>query len=276
MRGLAWRVVWHRVQQAWCAFWRTAKAHPGYSISITLHLVLFFLLLFGLPFAPKEHAKAPMPVQVQMTPLPQKVEPPKKEVKKAPPKSPVKQVVSKPKPPPPPKKVPKPAPKKAPEPAPAKVTPKDVKKKLVPKPQKEPAPAPSFDDVLKTVEDLKKNSSPQEVAPPAPVPTTLAPYLVRSIRGQISRHWAVPAGVMEAENMVIELRLSLARDGTVTRVTIVDQARYQKPKESAFRAAADSALRAARQASPLQDLPLKQYDMWKELELSFNPKTLLQ
>ncbi len=45
--------------------------------------------------------------------------------------------------------------------------------------------------------------------------------------------------------------------------------------DSFFRAAADSALRAVHECSPLKNLPPEKYDTWHYMELNFDPKDML-
>jgi hypothetical protein len=42
-----------------------------------------------------------------------------------------------------------------------------------------------------------------------------------------------------------------------------------------YRAAADSAVRATHECSPLKNLPPDKYGSWKEMELTFNPADML-
>jgi outer membrane biosynthesis protein TonB len=92
------------------------------------------------------------------------------------------------------------------------------------------------------------------------------------IRQQIYPHWSIPGGVAEAENLVVELRIQLREDGTVTDVQILDSARLQR--DPLYRAAAESARRAVRLASPLK-IPPNRAELLRSLRLRFNPKEAL-
>ncbi|MDR0662244.1 MAG: hypothetical protein LBF76_02570, partial [Holosporales bacterium] len=48
------------------------------------------------------------------------------------------------------------------------------------------------------------------------------------IRRQIYPHWSILGGMMEAENLIVELRLQISEDGTVTDIQILDKARFQR------------------------------------------------
>ena len=66
----------------------------------------------------------------------------------------------------------------------------------------------------------------------------------------------------------------MLRDGTVKNAGVLDIGRYNR--DSAFRAAADSALRALRnpRCSPLK-LPPEKYDQWKTIVINFDPQDML-
>lgn len=96
----------------------------------------------------------------------------------------------------------------------------------------------------------------------------------QAIRQQIERNWNVPSGVQNAGDIIITLYIALKVDGTVDQVKLVES-RCPGGMETVCRAATDSAIRAVRQASPLQNLSSVRYDSWKEVQLSFDPRDVL-
>jgi hypothetical protein len=94
------------------------------------------------------------------------------------------------------------------------------------------------------------------------------------ISGQIYPHWAVPSGVRDAENIIIEIRVQLRDNGEVipSGVKILDEKRYAT--DYIFRAAADSARRAVLEASPLT-IPRDKIEMFRDFILRFNLKEAL-
>jgi outer membrane biosynthesis protein TonB len=95
-----------------------------------------------------------------------------------------------------------------------------------------------------------------------------------AIVSQFYRCWRVPAGSREDYTLIVTLKVVVASDGTVQQIDLAkDQARYNS--DTFFRAAADSAVRAVKMCSPLQNLPPDKYETWKDMELTFNPKDLL-
>jgi outer membrane biosynthesis protein TonB len=201
-----------------------------------------------------------------------------------------------PEPEPEPIPVPEPEPKPKPEP--------EVKKPEPPKPvakPKPPAPKPKQEakkpeekkpeepqkpSFLKTVEKLKQTTETAKVEPkpqPEPQPQPVAQrasvedQLARNelselIRRKVEGCWNVPAGAREAENLLVEIKVVLNRDGSVYRADIVDNGRMG---DSFYRVAAESARRAIHICSPFSELPADRYDIWQTLTLRFNPKEML-
>lgn len=90
--------------------------------------------------------------------------------------------------------------------------------------------------------------------------------------------WNMDAGVRGAQNMIIEIRVFLSKDGRVKDAKILNTKRYGK--DSAFRSAAESARRAVyicdrkKEKSPFAIFSKnyeESYDAWKTLLLRFNP-----
>jgi hypothetical protein len=97
-----------------------------------------------------------------------------------------------------------------------------------------------------------------------------------AIHQQIMRNWTVLGGARDAASMQVQLQISLALDGSVTEVEILDTGRYQN--DGYYRAMADSAVRAVQKSSPLRNLPQEKYegkDGWKRIELTFDPSEML-
>jgi hypothetical protein len=248
------------------------------------------------PEIPHEAAPAPKPEPKPVPPPPSPVVPPSSEPPPpaaAPPAPPIPDVVAPP-PPPPPKPVvtpapppppPKPEPPKPPKPEPK--PPQQIAQAEPPKPDTKKTDAAAFDNLLKNL--TKAPAPPQQdarpqprqqiaAAPPssqprAPLGSQLTASELDLVREQIARCWNINAGAREAKDLVVEIRASVQPDGTVTRATIVDQARANS--DPVFRAAAESARRAFfnPQCTPLK-LPPDKYDTWKDLDVDFSPKDI--
>lgn len=90
--------------------------------------------------------------------------------------------------------------------------------------------------------------------------------------------WNMDAGVRGAQNMIIEIRVFLSKEGRVKDAKILNTKRYNK--DSAYRSAAESARRAVYicdkkdDKSPFAIFPKnyeQSYDAWNTLLLRFNP-----
>jgi outer membrane biosynthesis protein TonB len=94
-----------------------------------------------------------------------------------------------------------------------------------------------------------------------------------ALKYQLAKCWNVPTGAMNAEDLIIDIRVEVNPDRTVKSAEIVDTSRYSS--DSFFAAAADSAKRALfnPQCTPLA-LPAEKYDVWKTLLIRFNPKDM--
>lgn len=188
--------------------------------------------------------------------------------------------------------VPPPAPPEAkPEPEPVAV------KASVPKPLAKPAPArPSFDSLLQSVaeEEPKEKPQPQpefnellasvaDTPPPKPEaekrdrpqPTratklALANQIAAVIKARVEANWSVPAGVRDAGDLVVTIRIRLGRDGAVQSAEILDANYAEDPN---FRTMAESARRAVQKASPIKALRRfgDDYNEWRDVTMTFRP-----
>ena len=195
--------------------------------------------------------------------------------------------------PPAPKAKAKPKPQAKAEPPPPRLL-EGVK----PRPKPKPKPPDPFASVLKTVAELKREAPPpkreeekrKEEAKADPFDQQIAQALaarprsfdaarpltiseIDLVRHQIAECWNLPAGAKDAEDLIIEISLSMNPDGTVRDARIRDQGRLDR--DPFFRAAAESAYRAVLnpKCSPLK-LPLDKYEHWKTMVLTFNPREM--
>jgi hypothetical protein len=275
--------------------------------STLFHIFIFILTVVSIPYISKEPVIS-TPVSVELVDISDitrtnKVAPPKKEPEK--PKE-----IEAPKPPEqkltPPKSEPETAPDipepKVPEPpkeeekkTEPKKEPPPEKKKEEPKPKPKP-PEPKKEDPKKQEQDfdsLLKNLTPdtkeaseekpeekpkEDAEAPAGSLAELSDRLTISeldaFKRQIEPCWNVSAGAEYAENLAVEVRVTMNRDMTVQDASVLDTGRYNR--DNAFRAAADSAVRALRNpmCQPLK-LPPEKYNEWKVIIINFDPSQML-
>ena len=95
---------------------------------------------------------------------------------------------------------------------------------------------------------------------------------IDAIAGRLRACWNLDPGAMGIEYMIVEIKAELNQNGTVRKVEILDTARYNS--DNHFRSVADSAVRAVHICAPysiLVDKYAEKYDMWKTMQLRFNP-----
>ncbi len=256
------------------------------------------------PPAPKPEPQAtPEPVaQPEPEPEPAPTEP-EPEVAALPPRpepEPEPEIAPEPEPEPEPlpepdaKPEPKPEPEPEPEPEVAKAI-AEAKPERKPEPPKPPDPLAS---VLKTLEDLKQQApvnEPEDEKPASDEPSfedqiaealkvtstkkadpskPISISTIEAVRERIRPCWNLQAGAKNAEELIIEIRVDMNPDATVGNAAIVDIDRAFS--DQAFRAAAESALRAVKnpRCQPFP-LPLDQYQQWRTMTLNFDPSGML-
>jgi hypothetical protein len=157
----------------------------------------------------------------------------------------------------------------------------------VAEPESKPEPS-TRRDLTSVLKDLAKE--PQETLPEAPTrqrevasrpkavderPTIAEIDALRAmIRQQIEPCWNPPIGAVEAEDLSVRLLVRVDPSGRVRQARVLDT--LSMALNPFFEAAADSARRAVLndRCNPLQ-LPSDKYHLWKELELTFNPREML-
>lgn len=89
---------------------------------------------------------------------------------------------------------------------------------------------------------------------------------------QIEPCWSVPAGAPNAEALNVALRVYLLPDGALAgKPEIIGK---QHKRDDFHRIAAESASRAVQRCAPLK-LPEETYDIWREIELVFDPSMMV-
>lgn len=216
------------------------------------------------PEPPPEPKPEPKPPEVKPEPVPKpkpkpKADPPKPKAKPAPPKKPKTQVAAKTPPAPKPKRKPKPPPPKPDEfQSLLKNLAKDRRAA-----EKARADAPA--KVVKKVAEKPKRSALQA--------RMIAASLAQAVNTQVTPCWSIPAGAKDAANMRVAIRIRLNPDGALGAAPKVEDTR-RLGSDTSFRVVAESALRALRTCAPLK-LPYDQYDLWKDIIFTFDPKEAL-
>jgi len=90
----------------------------------------------------------------------------------------------------------------------------------------------------------------------------------------LSQNWNLDPGAIGIDGMVVEIRVHMARDGSIERIEFLDMPRFKT--DSSYRSVAESAQRAiiATQAAFKEVFGMKysgNYDDWKTIKLYFDP-----
>ena len=106
----------------------------------------------------------------------------------------------------------------------------------------------------------------------APQAKSIAPLGLSELdrlRAHISGCWQPPIGAKGADQLKVDIKVKLGKDGSVQQAEIADRARYSA--DVLYRAAANAARRAVIDCQPLP-LPPEKYQLWKEFIFGFDPK----
>jgi len=96
-----------------------------------------------------------------------------------------------------------------------------------------------------------------------------------ALKAQIFGCWSIPLGLPYNENLLVRIKLQLKPDGTIIKSEILDHARMNKPGQGFYKVLAESALRAIKLCQPLR-VPTTGYERWKELQLNFDAREMLE
>jgi hypothetical protein len=153
---------------------------------------------------------------------------------------------------------------------------KDDKKKD--KKKKSSKPSKSLEDIFNELENEQANDDEGEPSRGKGAPAaTIGPVLTASEKDALSRHmsrcWLIPAGLRDARNIRVPIKINVARDGTVLKAEIQEKGRMAS--DTAYRTAAESARRAVLDpnCSPLP-IPPDKYEIFKEFVFNFDPKEM--
>jgi hypothetical protein len=93
---------------------------------------------------------------------------------------------------------------------------------------------------------------------------------VEALRKRLIQNWKPPAAVKNPEELIVRVRISLKPDGTLASPPKVMTA----GTSDHFKAARDSAVRAVYRTQPFSMLSPANYNSWKEIEITFDPRIM--
>ena len=94
--------------------------------------------------------------------------------------------------------------------------------------------------------------------------------VIKKVQEQIFGCWSIPIGLPYNENLLISIKMKLEPDGTVSETEILNM-----PSQDIYKVLVESALRAIKLCQPLR-VPSTGYERWKELQLNFDAREMLE
>jgi colicin import membrane protein len=160
----------------------------------------------------------------------------------------------------------------------------DKKAETKPQPVKKPEPQQPKFDPRKVAALLDKRDSQRVAAAGATLnstaslgaPAGLAARMSQSeldaLRARLMSLWNPPAGSRNITELTVVVRIKLSPDG---RVVGPPQVLNNGSSNVLFQAARDSALRAVYRGQPFDMLKPAHYEIWKEMDITFDPRDLM-
>ena len=108
-------------------------------------------------------------------------------------------------------------------------------------------------------------------APDKPVVGPLGLSDIDRLRAHLSKCWDPPIGAAGSDTLIVDIIVSLDRDGHVLSAKVDNNLRFNTDR--IFKVAAEEAIRATRECSPLP-LPPEKYEQWKSFIFVFDPRFL--
>jgi len=96
------------------------------------------------------------------------------------------------------------------------------------------------------------------------------------IKRQIEANWKLPSGAMDINKIRIILFIALDKDGTVLEVQVVEKICPLGVSDVSCNSMANSAIIAVKKASPIANLNIDRYDVWKNIQFEFDPSNILR
>lgn len=189
-------------------------------------------------------------------------------------------------PPPPPLPQVKPEPKVKPEEKKIDEIAEALKKETVkplPAPKKPPPPKLDLSKIENKLALLDKRDQRRQAVTGDTINTTptlgtstgraasLSQSEIDALRAQIQACWNPPAGAADAKELIVKVRLMLNQDGSLSGEPSV----VGGSSGGFFQVAAESAMRAIRRCQPYK-LPIAKYDVWKDVEVTFDPRDMFR
>ena len=166
-----------------------------------------------------------------------------------------------------------------PEPEPAPVELVEEEPPPSPRPRPEPQPPPQFDvnAVLALLDRRSLDTADTDDTAMRGIGAQNA--VTMDIRDallvQMRQCWTVPMGAPNPEELIVHVRVFLTPGGGLARPPqLMPESRAAAASSAYVRTAAESALRAINVCEPYRNLPVENYDAWREIVMTFDPSRM--
>jgi hypothetical protein len=94
------------------------------------------------------------------------------------------------------------------------------------------------------------------------------------IKRQIEANWKPPSGARDINKIRITLFISMDKDGSVLEVQVVEKNCPFGVSEVSCNSMANSAIIAVKKASPIANLNIDRYNVWRNIRFEFDPSNI--
>ncbi|MDQ2954879.1 MAG: protein TolA [Pseudomonadota bacterium] len=101
---------------------------------------------------------------------------------------------------------------------------------------------------------------------------TLSQSELDALRARLAKLWNPPIGIRKPEDFIVRIQVRLGRDGKLSAPPMV----VTSGKGTEFESARDSAVRALYQGQPFDMLRPETYDVWQDMEITFDPREMFR
>jgi hypothetical protein len=101
---------------------------------------------------------------------------------------------------------------------------------------------------------------------------TLSQSELDALRARLAKLWNPPIGIRKPEDFIVRIQVRLGRDGKLSAPPMV----VTSGKGTEFESARDSAVRALYQGQPFDMLRQETYDVWQDMEITFDPREMFR
>jgi outer membrane biosynthesis protein TonB len=108
------------------------------------------------------------------------------------------------------------------------------------------------------------------IGAPTGAAATLSVSELAALQARLRDCWDVPVGVQNARDLIVTVRIQFRKDGALAADPMV----MNRSGAPLFQVAAEAAVRGIRKCAPYTFMPPAKYDVWKDVEVNFDPREM--